>query len=146
MTNQEILSEISSLPDEAKKQVVSLISSLKKSYRKTGLDSNLSGKQVSNIWYDYGESSGNYISSINSSSQELTGKLDTSKTLIVEVVQEEDGGFIAKGLTEEIFTQGDTWEELRKNIIEAVKAYYFDQSPLPAFKLHLIRDELIIIG
>ncbi|WP_175459386.1 hypothetical protein [Cylindrospermopsis raciborskii] len=37
MTNQEILSEISSLPDEAKKQVVSLISSLKKSYRKTGL-------------------------------------------------------------------------------------------------------------
>ncbi len=103
MTNQEILSEISSLPDEAKKQVVSLISSLKKSYRKTGLDSNLSGKQVSNIWYDYRESSGNYISSINSSSQELTGKLDTSKTLIVEVVQEEDGGFIAKGLTEEIF-------------------------------------------
>jgi hypothetical protein len=113
MTNQEILSEISSLPDEAKKQVVSLISSLKKSYRKTGLDSNLSGKQVSKIWYDYTESSGNYISSINSSSQELTGKLDSSKTLIVEVVQEEDGGFIAKGLTEEIFTQGDTWEELR---------------------------------
>ena len=67
MTNQEILSEISSLPDEAKKQVVSLISSLKKSYRKTGLDSNLSGKQVSKIWYDYTESSGNYISSINSS-------------------------------------------------------------------------------
>ena len=146
MTNQEILSEVSSLPDEAKKQVVSLISSLKKSYRKTGLDSNLSGKQLSKIWYDYTESSGNYISSINSSSQELTGKLDTSKTLIVEVVQEEDGGFIAKGLTEEIFTQGDTWEELRKNIIEAVKAYYFDQSPLPAFTLHLIRDELIIIG
>ena len=47
--------------------------------------------------------------------------------LIFEVTQEADGGFCADCLTESIFTQGDTWEQLRDNVREAVRAYYFDQ-------------------
>ena len=39
--------------------------------------------------------------------------------LVFEVVQEPDGGYCAECLTENIFTQGDTWEELRRNVIEA---------------------------
>jgi hypothetical protein len=39
--------------------------------------------------------------------------------LVFEVVQESDGGYCAECLTENIFTEGDTWEELRKNVIEA---------------------------
>ena len=50
--------------------------------------------------------------------------------------QEEDGGFIAEGLTENIFTQADTWAELKENVIEAVKGYYFDQPLAPNIKLH----------
>jgi predicted RNase H-like HicB family nuclease len=42
------------------------------------------------------------------------------ETIIIEVSQEEDGGFVAEGLTEDIFTQGDTWEELKVNVLEAV--------------------------
>jgi len=30
-------------------------------------------------------------------------------------------------LTENIFTQADTWEELRKNAVEATAAFFFDQ-------------------
>jgi predicted RNase H-like HicB family nuclease len=67
------------------------------------------------------------------------------QTIILEVSQEEDGGFVAEGLTEDIFTQGDTWEELKENVIEAVKGYYFDQPSLPNVKLHLIKDELILM-
>ena len=37
--------------------------------------------------------------------------------LVFEVVQESDGGYCAECLTENIFTQGSTWDELRKNVL-----------------------------
>ena len=49
------------------------------------------------------------------------------KIIVFEVSQEEDGGFVAECLTEDIFTQGDTWEDLKTNTNEAVKGFYFDQ-------------------
>jgi predicted RNase H-like HicB family nuclease len=64
--------------------------------------------------------------------------------LVFEVTQEEDGGFCAECLSESIFTQGDTWEAVRKNVQEAVRAYYFDQTQVPKrIRLHLVRDELL---
>jgi hypothetical protein len=63
--------------------------------------------------------------------------------LVVEVTQESDGGFVAEALGESIITQADTWAELRANVREAVKAFYFDR-PAPArLRLHLVRDEVI---
>jgi predicted RNase H-like HicB family nuclease len=46
--------------------------------------------------------------------------------LIFEVTEEADGGYSAECLTENIFTQGDTWEELRVMVKDAVSAYFFD--------------------
>lgn len=46
--------------------------------------------------------------------------------IIFEVTQEGDGGYCAECLTESIFTQGDSWKELRTNVKEAVRAFYFD--------------------
>jgi predicted RNase H-like HicB family nuclease len=64
--------------------------------------------------------------------------------LVFEVTQEEDGGFCAECLSENIFTQGDSWEALRRNVQEAVRAFYFDQPPAPKqIRLHLVRDELL---
>ncbi len=51
--------------------------------------------------------------------------------LVFEVIQEEDGGFCAECLSENIFTQGDSWAALRQNVQEAVRAFYFDQPPAP---------------
>jgi len=64
-------------------------------------------------------------------------------SVIFEVTQESDGGFIAECLTEGIFTQADNWEELRRNIKEAVRAYYFDQQQPTEIRLHLVRDEVL---
>jgi predicted RNase H-like HicB family nuclease len=50
--------------------------------------------------------------------------------VVFDVVQEADGGYRAECLTDNIFTQGDTWEELRKNVVEAVNAFFFD-APAP---------------
>ena len=64
--------------------------------------------------------------------------------LFFEVTQEEDRGSCAESLSENIFTQGDTWEAVRRNVQEAVRAYYFDQPQPPArIRLHLGRDELL---
>ncbi len=46
--------------------------------------------------------------------------------LIFEVTQEGDGGYVAECLTEPIFTQADSWDELRSQIQDAVRGYFFD--------------------
>lgn len=63
--------------------------------------------------------------------------------LVFEITQESDGGFVAEALGESIITQADTWEELRTNVLEAVKAFYFDRPAPTRLRLHLVRDELI---
>ncbi|MGD0228582.1 MAG: 2-phospho-L-lactate guanylyltransferase [Terriglobia bacterium] len=64
--------------------------------------------------------------------------------IVFEVSQESDGGFVAECLTEGIFTQADNWEDLRRNLKEAVAAYYFDNPKQPAaIRLHLVRDEVL---
>lgn len=52
--------------------------------------------------------------------------------LVFEVTQEEDGGFCAECLSENIFTQADTWDELRQNAQEAVRGFYFDKPNVPS--------------
>ncbi|HPY29336.1 MAG TPA: 2-phospho-L-lactate guanylyltransferase [Verrucomicrobiota bacterium] len=64
--------------------------------------------------------------------------------LVFEVMQEEDGGYCAECLSENIFTQGDTWDAVRRNVQEAVRAFYFDQAEAPRrIRLRLVRDELL---
>jgi predicted RNase H-like HicB family nuclease len=63
--------------------------------------------------------------------------------LVFEVSQEADGGFAAEALGESIFTEGNTWEELRANVREAVRAFYFDRPAPDRVRLHLVRDEVL---
>jgi predicted RNase H-like HicB family nuclease len=63
--------------------------------------------------------------------------------LVFEITQEADGGFVAEALGESIVTQADTWDELRANVREAVKAFYFDRPAPERLRLHLVRDEVI---
>jgi predicted RNase H-like HicB family nuclease len=68
------------------------------------------------------------------------------KELVFEVVQEADGGYTAEALGESIFTQADTWEELRANVREAVQAFYFDAAPPTSIRLRLVRDEVLAVA
>ena len=66
--------------------------------------------------------------------------------LVFDVTEEVDGGYVAECLSENIVTQGDTWEELRASVKEATKAYSYD-GPKPKYvRLHLVRDELLTRG
>ena len=66
--------------------------------------------------------------------------------IVFEVTQDAGGGYSAECLTESIFTQGDTWDELRANVREAVEAFYFDRAKPAAIRLHLVRDEMLALG
>ena len=65
--------------------------------------------------------------------------------LVFEVTQEADGGYCAECLTEPIFTQGDSWGELRANVKEAVAGFYFDRPGPEQVRLHLVRDEMLAL-
>jgi hypothetical protein len=66
--------------------------------------------------------------------------------LVFDISQEADGGFTAEALGESIFTQADNWEELKANVREAVKAFYFDSVAPASIRLHLIRDEVLAVA
>jgi predicted RNase H-like HicB family nuclease len=66
--------------------------------------------------------------------------------LVFEITQDADGGFSAECLSESIFSQGDTWDELRANVKEAVEAFYFDRPKPVSISLHLVRDEMLALG
>ena len=63
--------------------------------------------------------------------------------IVFSITQESDGGYVAECLSHDIFTQGNTWAELRANVREAVSAFFFDQAKPSAVRLHLVRDELL---
>jgi predicted RNase H-like HicB family nuclease len=63
--------------------------------------------------------------------------------LIFEVIQEADAGYCAECLTLDIFTQANTWDELRANVREAVRGYFFDGAVPDRVRLHLVRDEVL---
>ena len=66
--------------------------------------------------------------------------------LVFEAVQEADGGYCAECLTENIFTDGDTREHLRENVLEATAAFFFDRPRPERIRLHFARDEILSVA
>jgi len=66
--------------------------------------------------------------------------------LIFKVIQESDGGYVAQCLTESIVTQGDTWEELKDMVKDAVEGYFFDAPKPRSIRLQLVREEVLSMG
>ena len=64
--------------------------------------------------------------------------------LIFEIRDAEEGGFYARALGHSIFTQGETWDELRGNVLEAVSLHFEDAAARPRLvQMHYVKDELI---
>jgi predicted RNase H-like HicB family nuclease len=72
----------------------------------------------------------------------------TAKTYAMEIIFEirdaEEGGYWARALGHAIFTQGDTWDELRTNVLEATSLHFEDGPLHPRLvQLHYVKDELV---
>ncbi|HWB59959.1 MAG TPA: hypothetical protein VG733_10725 [Chthoniobacteraceae bacterium] len=68
-----------------------------------------------------------------------------SSEIIFEVREDEvDGGYTAHALGQSIFTQGETLEELRSMVREAVACHFGDDVNRPKIiRLHFVRDEVL---
>ncbi|HTW67534.1 MAG TPA: hypothetical protein VME17_23105 [Bryobacteraceae bacterium] len=64
--------------------------------------------------------------------------------LIFEVRDAEEGGYNARALGHAIFTEAETWEDLRTNVLEAASLHFEDELVRPTLvQLHYVKDELI---
>ena len=64
--------------------------------------------------------------------------------LIFEIRDAEEGGFYARALGHGIFTEAESWDELRSNVLEAVSLHFEDAAVRPRLvQLHYVKDELI---
>ncbi len=69
-------------------------------------------------------------------------RMNTELVFIVE--QDPDGGLTAHAVGSSIFTQGDTPEQLRENVRDAVRCHFPDEVSRPkVIRLHHVRDELL---
>lgn len=50
-----------------------------------------------------------------------------------------------RGISLWIFTEANTWDELRANVRGAVKADFFDQPEPTNIRLHLVKDEMLAL-
>jgi len=65
--------------------------------------------------------------------------------IIFIVENSDEGGYTAKSLSYSIYTEGETLEELKENIKDAVKCH-FDVKEIPRIvRLHIVKDEVIAI-
>jgi hypothetical protein len=63
--------------------------------------------------------------------------------LIFEVRESPEGGYEARALGAAIFTEGDSAEELRANVLDAVKCHFDPGTEPKAIRLIFIREEVI---
>ena len=63
--------------------------------------------------------------------------------LIFLVEEDPEGGYNAKALGENIFTQGDTMKELREMIKDAVECHFDTPEQMPKMiRLHFVKEEV----
>ena len=75
----------------------------------------------------------------------LSGNL-SSMELIFEVREAEEGGYTARALGHSIFTEAESWDELRENVLEAASLHFEDAAEQPKLvQLHFVKDELIAV-
>jgi len=66
------------------------------------------------------------------------------KEIIFIVEEDPEIGFNAKALGFPIFTQGDTMEELKKNIKDAISCHFDEESEIPkVIRLHMAKEEVL---
>jgi len=54
-----------------------------------------------------------------------------------------EGGYIARALADPIFTEADSWDELREAVRDAVHCHFDPDEQLDLIRLHAVREEVV---
>jgi len=63
--------------------------------------------------------------------------------IIFLIEESSEGGFIARALGHSIFTEADTWEELREAVRDAVNCHFESGLVPTVIRLHYVREEVM---
>ena len=62
--------------------------------------------------------------------------------IIFKIEEDIESGYTARALGYSIFTEGETMEELRNNIKDALECYFENKSDIPpVVRLHQVKEE-----
>ena len=65
------------------------------------------------------------------------------KEIVFLVEEAAEGGYSARALGESIYTQADTFEELREQVRDAVRCHFDEGKGPELIRLHYVRDEVL---
>lgn len=66
------------------------------------------------------------------------------KEIIFLIEEDPEGGFNAQALGESIFTQGETPEELKENIKDALRCHFDNLTDIPKIiRLHFVKEDIL---
>jgi len=67
------------------------------------------------------------------------------KEVIFLVQDSLEMGFEAQAIGESIFTEGETMDELKENIREAVRCHFGDSETPSIIRLHYVKEEMMAL-
>lgn len=73
------------------------------------------------------------------------GVIKVSSELIFLVEEAQEGGYLAKALGASIFTEGDTYEEIKELIKDAVTCHYEEGHAPKIIRIHFVKEEVLVI-
>lgn len=65
------------------------------------------------------------------------------KEIIFLVEEAPEGGYIARALGYSIFTEADTWDELKEATQDAVRCHFEGDERPALLRLHVVREEVV---
>lgn len=65
--------------------------------------------------------------------------------IIFMVEEAPEGGFTAHALGHSIFTEADTWEQLKESAQEAVRAHFEEGIQPHIIRLHIVKEEVFAV-
>jgi len=65
------------------------------------------------------------------------------KEVLFLVEEADEGGYTARALGHSIFTEADTWDELREAVRDAVHCHFDPDEQPDMIRLHAVREEVV---
>ena len=66
-----------------------------------------------------------------------------AREILFLVEEAAEGGYTARALGYSIFTEADTWEELREAVRDAVSCHFEGDEQPDLIRLHAVREEVV---
>ncbi len=67
------------------------------------------------------------------------------KEIIFLVEEAPEGGYTARALGHSIFTEADSWEELKAAVQDAIRAHFEEHERPAVIRLHAVREEVLAV-